>query len=170
MQVYCDCATFSSALNALLLKHNPIPSIVARFSNIMNIDPADYPRLTIHGPVSAKLIKAEEPVGDAARLLIVGPAGAGKSTFIEALAQDPSLRISSNQLEGFTQSVNTYSLMNVKRHGQQILLVDVPGFADTRISMMNIVSMLKEWMQESGAPDLGRILYFTPIHTAGFGF
>ncbi|KAF9035474.1 P-loop containing nucleoside triphosphate hydrolase protein, partial [Panaeolus papilionaceus] len=95
---------------------------------------------------------------------IVGPTGAGKSTFIEALAQDPSLRISSNQLEGFTQSINTYSVMNVSRLGNQISLVDVPGFADTRISMTNIVSMLKTWMQESGAPDLGLILFFTPIH------
>ncbi|KAF9035451.1 hypothetical protein BJ165DRAFT_1562087, partial [Panaeolus papilionaceus] len=53
--------------------------------------------------------------------------------------------------------------MNVNRYGEQISLVDVPGFADTRISMTNIVSMLKEWMRESG--NLGRILYFTPIHS-----
>ncbi|KAF9035446.1 hypothetical protein BJ165DRAFT_645378 [Panaeolus papilionaceus] len=131
----------------------------------MNIDPAEYPNLRINGPVSAKPAKAEDVGWHAVVLLIVGPTGAGKSTFIEALAQDPSIRISSNQLEGFTQTVNTYSLVNVSRSGSPIALVDVPGFADTRISMTNIVSMLKEWMQETGAYDLGRILYFTPIHS-----
>ncbi|KAF9052152.1 hypothetical protein BJ165DRAFT_1525011 [Panaeolus papilionaceus] len=131
----------------------------------MNIDPADYPNLMINGPITAQLAIAPHNVNWTGQILIVGPTGAGKSTFIEALAQDPSLRISSNQLEGFTQTVNTYRLMNVKRHAQQIWLVDVPGFADTRISMMNIVSMLKEWMQESGVVNLGCILYFTPIHS-----
>ncbi|KAF9035437.1 hypothetical protein BJ165DRAFT_1509614 [Panaeolus papilionaceus] len=131
----------------------------------MNIDPADYPNLRINGPVSAKPAKAEDVGWHAVVLLIVGPTGAGKSTFIEALAQDSSLRISSNQLEGFTQTVNTYSLMNVDYANFPISLVDVPGFADTRISMTNIVAMLKAWMQESGASSLGRILYFTPIHS-----
>ncbi|KAF9035449.1 hypothetical protein BJ165DRAFT_1533456 [Panaeolus papilionaceus] len=130
----------------------------------MNIDLGDYPNLRVSGPITANLVKPGD-LGYDYPVLIVGPTGAGKSTFIEALAQDPSLRISSNQLEGFTQTVNTYSLMNVNNSGVPISLVDVPGFADTRISMTNIVSLLKEWMQETKVGDLGRILYFTPIHS-----
>ncbi|KAF9035442.1 hypothetical protein BJ165DRAFT_1615379 [Panaeolus papilionaceus] len=130
----------------------------------MNIDPSDYPYLEINDPISVKLHKLID-VDEEGLILIVGPTGAGKSTFIEALAQDPSLRISSNQLEGFTQTVNTYSLMHVTRSGYEISLVDVPGFADTQISMTNIVSMLKEWMQKTEVEHLGRILYFTPIHS-----
>ncbi|KAF9035493.1 hypothetical protein BJ165DRAFT_1533494 [Panaeolus papilionaceus] len=129
----------------------------------MNIGPAGYLNLRINGPISAKRVESDE-IEEPGLLLIVGPTGAGKSTFIEALAQDASLHLSSNQLDGFTQTVNTYNLMNVDYSESQISLVDVPGFADTRISMMSIVSMLKAWMRESGAVNFGRILYFTPIH------
>ncbi|KAF9035491.1 hypothetical protein BJ165DRAFT_1562233 [Panaeolus papilionaceus] len=149
MQVFCDGVASSLTTIALLLNHNPILTFITAFSNIMNIDPADYPNLNIDGPITAKLAISPYRVNLHGVILIVGPTGAGKSTFIEALAQDPSLRISSNQLEGFTQTVNTYSLMNVNSSGLKISLVDVPGFADTTISMTNIVSMLKEWMQES---------------------
>ncbi|KAF9035460.1 hypothetical protein BJ165DRAFT_1533465 [Panaeolus papilionaceus] len=164
MQICCDGVASSLTTITPLLKHNHNPTITTPFSNIMNIDPANYPYLDIDGPITVQLVKPSY-LDEVYPLLIVGPTGAGKSTFIEALAQDPSLRISSNKLEGFTQTVNTYTLMNVKRYAQQIWLVDVPGFADTRISMTNIVSMLKEWMQETGAGDLGHILYFTPIHS-----
>ena len=68
MQLRWACVALSLTTITLFLHHNHIPTIVAPFSNIMNTDPADYPRLTIDGPVSAKLIKAKD-VGDAARLL-----------------------------------------------------------------------------------------------------
>ncbi|KAF9032197.1 hypothetical protein BJ165DRAFT_1410905 [Panaeolus papilionaceus] len=44
-----------------------------------------------------------------------------------------------------------------------IYLVDVPGFADTKISSMGIVSMLRNMIQANNNTYF-RILYFTPIH------
>ncbi|KAF9044925.1 hypothetical protein BJ165DRAFT_1317976, partial [Panaeolus papilionaceus] len=91
-----------------------------------------------------------------------GPTGAGKSSFIEAVACNSSLQISSNRLEGFTQSISTYRVKNVHQAGDPIYLVDVPGFADTKISMMGIVSMLREWAKKTGY--ISHILYFMPIN------
>ncbi|KAF9030165.1 P-loop containing nucleoside triphosphate hydrolase protein, partial [Panaeolus papilionaceus] len=102
---------------------------------------------------------------------ILGPTGTGKSTFIEALASNASLGISSNRLEGFTQSISAYQLINVQKNsGRPIYLVDVPGFSDTKISEMKILSMLKDWRAKSGdhvcrLHYFCRILYFMPINS-----
>ncbi|KAF9034777.1 hypothetical protein BJ165DRAFT_1562939 [Panaeolus papilionaceus] len=96
--------------------------------------------------------------------VLLGPTGSGKSTFIESLAANTSLSISSNKLEGFTQSVNIYWIVNIQYYtGSPIYLVDVPGFADSKISSMGIVSMLRKMLQTNDNPFF-MILYFTPIH------
>ncbi|KAF9039748.1 hypothetical protein BJ165DRAFT_1613496 [Panaeolus papilionaceus] len=97
--------------------------------------------------------------------VLLGPTGSGKSSFIEAVASDPSLGLSSDKLEGFTQSVSIYRIINVVTPlGYPIYLVDVPGFADSKISAMGIVSMLKDMMQTNPALYSFRILYHTPIN------
>ncbi|KAF9037217.1 hypothetical protein BJ165DRAFT_1307452, partial [Panaeolus papilionaceus] len=99
---------------------------------------------------------------------ILGPTGAGKSTFIEVLDSNKSLKISSNQLEGFTQLISLYRLRNVTSYGYPTYLVDVPGFADSKISEMRIVSMLKDWIAAVGMPsrmgNVWHIMYFTPVN------
>ncbi|KAF9037268.1 hypothetical protein BJ165DRAFT_1375564, partial [Panaeolus papilionaceus] len=93
----------------------------------------------------------------------MGPTGAGKSSFIEALGLKGSTKISSNGLDGCTQAVSTYKLIHVTdSDGDPIYLVDSPGFADTKISEMAIVSMLQKWMNENGI-IFHHILYLTPI-------
>ncbi|KAF9039806.1 hypothetical protein BJ165DRAFT_340129 [Panaeolus papilionaceus] len=100
--------------------------------------------------------------------VLLGPTGSGKSSFIEAVASNPSLGLSSDKLEGFTQSVSIYHIINaVTPLGYPIYLVDVPGFADSKISVMSIVSMLKDMLQTN--PPLNmlhmlNILYHTPIN------
>ncbi|KAF9039735.1 hypothetical protein BJ165DRAFT_1596335 [Panaeolus papilionaceus] len=61
---------------------------------------------------------------------LLGPTGSGKSSFVEAVASNPSLGLSSDKLEGFTQSVSIYRIINVYTEVSQLLpiyLVDVPG-------------------------------------------
>ncbi|KAF9039774.1 hypothetical protein BJ165DRAFT_1530808 [Panaeolus papilionaceus] len=100
--------------------------------------------------------------------VLLGPTGSGKSSFIEAVASDPSLGLSSNKLEGFTQCVSIYRIINaVMLSGYPIYLVDVPGFADSKISAMGIVSMLKDMIQTKHL-DGFRILYHTPINNPRF--
>ncbi|KAF9039738.1 hypothetical protein BJ165DRAFT_335900 [Panaeolus papilionaceus] len=97
--------------------------------------------------------------------VLLGPTGSGKSSFIEAVASNPSLGLSSDKLEGFTQTVSIYRIINaVRPSGSPIYLVDVPSFADSKISVMNIVSMLKDMLQTNKDLYGFRILYHTPIN------
>ncbi|KAF9032234.1 hypothetical protein BJ165DRAFT_1410926 [Panaeolus papilionaceus] len=117
--------------------------------------------ITVSGAVSVEQVSR---IYEGFVFVLLGPTGSGKSTFIESLAPHTSLGLSSNKLEGFTQSVNIYQIVNIKVTGTApIYLVDVPGFADTKISSMGIVSMLRKMIRTNDNPDF-YILYFTPIH------
>ncbi|KAF9037173.1 P-loop containing nucleoside triphosphate hydrolase protein [Panaeolus papilionaceus] len=128
----------------------------------------EYNIIKVVGTVSVELIDRLEEVRGKLEpfqvILILGPTGAGKSTFIEALDSNKSLKISSNQLEGFTQSISLYRLIGVERIGDPVYLIDVPGFADTKISEMKIVSMLKDWMKAVELRNIHHVLYFTPVN------
>ncbi|KAF9032248.1 hypothetical protein BJ165DRAFT_1517937, partial [Panaeolus papilionaceus] len=57
-----------------------------------------------------------------------------------------------------------YRIINAWNNGgNPIYLVDVPGFADSKISVNRIVSMLKETLQAHLEGRFFYILYFTPI-------
>ncbi|KAF9034788.1 hypothetical protein BJ165DRAFT_1615658 [Panaeolus papilionaceus] len=124
-------------------------------------------RITVSGPLSVERVSKVGRIDGSADFLVfvlLGPTGSGKSTFIESLAPNTTLGISSNKLEGFTQSVVIYRIVNIKsKRGNPIYLVDVPGFADTKISSMSIVLMLRKMIQTNSNTNF-RILYFTPIH------
>ncbi|KAF9032218.1 hypothetical protein BJ165DRAFT_1535165 [Panaeolus papilionaceus] len=127
--------------------------------------------ITISGAVSVERVSKVGRIDGSLGFVVfvlLGPTGSGKSTFIESLAPNTSLGLSSDKLEGFTQSVNIYRILNIKSKGtvgtgNPIYLVDVPGFADAKISSMGIVSMLRNMIQTNNNPFF-HILYFTPIH------
>ncbi|KAF9034846.1 hypothetical protein BJ165DRAFT_666907 [Panaeolus papilionaceus] len=123
--------------------------------------------IKIFGAVSVERVSklGMDGVGDYAVFVLLGPTGSGKSSFIEAVTSNPSLGLSSDKLEGFTQSVSIYRIINVvSQYGSAIYLVDVPGFADSRISAMSIVSMLKDMIQANPTLSHFQILYHTPIN------
>ncbi|KAF9044906.1 P-loop containing nucleoside triphosphate hydrolase protein [Panaeolus papilionaceus] len=125
-----------------------------------------YHSIKIDGPVSVTPV-SKIPGVSITIVLLLGPTGSGKSSFIEALAPKGSLQISSHLLEGCTQSISVYVVDNVTSvsyRGEQIFIVDVPGFGDTKISEMSIVVMIKKFMRDMDITNLGRILYFTPIN------
>ncbi|PPR08151.1 hypothetical protein CVT24_012451 [Panaeolus cyanescens] len=100
------------------------------------------------------------------RCLIMGPTGAGKSSFIEALAGPNSsiTNLSSGQLEGFTQEVQGYEINGIECDPRNVVhLIDTPGFADSKISEYEIVSKIKRWMKENDVGYFHRIFYFHPI-------
>ncbi|KAF9041675.1 hypothetical protein BJ165DRAFT_1490294 [Panaeolus papilionaceus] len=84
--------------------------------------------------------------------LIMGPTGAGKSSFIEALAGEScNFLISKDQLSGYTQHVTDYALINVTTSsGNPIHIIDTPGFADTNISELEVITMINEWISKKG--------------------
>ncbi|KAF9037991.1 P-loop containing nucleoside triphosphate hydrolase protein [Panaeolus papilionaceus] len=127
-----------------------------------------YENLKVTEPVSVTQASKDSSISNGWRVLIMGPTGAGKSSFIEALGLKGTSKISSNGLDGCTQTISTYHLNNVTRDGSVIYLVDSPGFADSKISEMSIVTMLQRWLKDHGqvffySLVFDHILYFTPI-------
>ncbi|KAF9053469.1 P-loop containing nucleoside triphosphate hydrolase protein [Panaeolus papilionaceus] len=131
----------------------------------------NYPklnRLTIHGDISINQFKPvtadDRIIPGSTCILIMGPTGSGKSSFIEALAaKSQQLSISKDQLAGYTQTVNCYEVINVMRDGRNICLVDTPGFSDSKISEVEIIDMIRKWMQDQSYGSSQRILYMMPI-------
>ncbi|KAF9047928.1 hypothetical protein BJ165DRAFT_1527185 [Panaeolus papilionaceus] len=108
-------------------------------------------------------------------ILILGPTGAGKSRasvyglpFIEALAgEGQSLGLSKDQLAGFTQDVTGYKVKNAIVKWRSLTftlcLIDTPGFSDTKISELEIITKVKKWMTDQHVGRLYGVLYFSPI-------
>ncbi|PPR03133.1 hypothetical protein CVT24_008486 [Panaeolus cyanescens] len=106
-------------------------------------------------------------------ILLAGPTGSGKSSFIEALGNNKSLGISKNQLEGFTQTVTAYHVKNMmanctRKHGIMIpvCLLDSPGFCDTNISEIEVIEQVRSWLDNWPRSNvhINVILYFCPIN------
>ncbi|KAF9042370.1 hypothetical protein BJ165DRAFT_264926 [Panaeolus papilionaceus] len=108
--------------------------------------------------------------------LVMGPTGAGKSRFIEALAGNDALGISKDQLESVTQVITTYELTNIEawkgpgtsitKYGAEegrFYILDTPGFSDSQISEFEIIEMVKEWMNAHKCSSIATILYLWPI-------
>ncbi|KAF9034900.1 hypothetical protein BJ165DRAFT_1533917 [Panaeolus papilionaceus] len=133
-----------------------IPDFATRLKYIEVLGPVSVERASNFGP------RINE--GTYLVFVLLGPTGSGKSSFIEAVASNPSLGLSSDKLEGFTQSVSIYRIINVGVYDSPIYLVDVPGFADSKVSAMSIVSMLKDMIQTNPTLWTFRILYHTPIN------
>ncbi|KAF9033127.1 hypothetical protein BJ165DRAFT_1515769 [Panaeolus papilionaceus] len=129
--------------------------------------------LQITGPVVVQRVRAEDMPQSPYCIVLVGPTGSGKSSFIEALnskSPGPSLGIAKNQLEGVTQEVTTYQLKGVlagvSTFDTPIYIVDTPGFSDPKLSEMHVVSDIQGWSKASNS-DLLRVrrraLYVHPI-------
>ncbi|PPQ66183.1 hypothetical protein CVT24_000160 [Panaeolus cyanescens] len=116
----------------------------------------------------------------------MGPTGAGKSAFIEALAgESQKLNISKDQLSGYTQEVTRYKLhgveyslnhtdvgnrprpRNPRNYRRQargpVYLIDTPGFCDSKISQIEIITSIKKWMQDNSLYFVDSVFYLQPI-------
>ncbi|KAF9033367.1 hypothetical protein BJ165DRAFT_1396480 [Panaeolus papilionaceus] len=106
---------------------------------------AEYPHLKFLDPISVVPVTPEDVKGKYVIVyLLMGPTGSGKSTFIESLSPDHKLDISKNSLESVTQEVVCYQVVNLMWHAWNILLVDTPGFLDTKMSESRITKMITE--------------------------
>ncbi|KAF9042401.1 hypothetical protein BJ165DRAFT_1349097, partial [Panaeolus papilionaceus] len=99
---------------------------------------------------------------------ILGPTGAGKSRFIEALAgEGQSLGIAKDQLAGFTQEVTGYKVKNAIVKWQfltfTLYLIDTPGFSDSKISELELITKVRKWMTDQRVGRLYGVLYLSPI-------
>jgi hypothetical protein len=96
-------------------------------------------------------------------VVVMGPTGAGKSTFIEhATRQD-------GQTVGHSWKSTTAKIRTVRvihpTDGRPIAFVDTPGFDDTFKSDIEILSMIADWLVQTykGNVNLATILYLHRI-------
>ena len=64
--------------------------------------------------------------------------------FIESLSPDRKLDISKDSLESVTQEVACYQVVNLTQQAWNVILVDTPGFLDTKLSESQITKMITE--------------------------
>ena len=62
--------------------------------------------------------------------------------------------ISKDQLAGFTQEVTAYKVKNAMLQWLDdiytLYLIDAPGFSDSKISELEIITKVKQWMKDQG--------------------
>ncbi|PPR02898.1 hypothetical protein CVT24_002282 [Panaeolus cyanescens] len=98
------------------------------------------------------------------RILIMGPTGAGKSSFVEAVAGPQSgIKISSGQLEGYTQEVTAYRIRGMTCNSRPIYLIDTPGFADAKVSDFQILTNVQQWVKDKNLLAVTKVLYIHPV-------
>ncbi|KAF9033533.1 hypothetical protein BJ165DRAFT_1534489 [Panaeolus papilionaceus] len=107
------------------------------------------------------------------KILILGPTGSGKSTFVEALAgKDQDLGLSNDQLDAVTQEVKAYELQQAvyvfgldDEDPWPIYMIDTPGFLDVRKSSMEIIDQVQSYTDRLGiSKNIDHILYLCPVN------
>ncbi|KAF8055862.1 P-loop containing nucleoside triphosphate hydrolase protein [Lyophyllum atratum] len=79
---------------------------------------------------------------------LLGPTGAGKSTFINTFFGDP-LAVVGNDLESKTKNVRHFCFLHPDFPGRRIMLVDTPGFDDTYLTDGEILRRIAIWLARS---------------------
>lgn len=100
---------------------------------------------------------------------LMGPTGAGKSAvcyhhslgdlftdliilfwfqFIESLAAHQGLKISGNSIDGVTQNVVCYKVINLQDSDYPVVLMDTPGLLDPQISERKIMTMISNALDD----------------------
>ncbi|PPQ76794.1 hypothetical protein CVT24_011337 [Panaeolus cyanescens] len=148
---------------------------------------SQYHYLQVDGKVSVRPIPENDTVSSNAWIYIVmGPTGSGKSShtyfyhipdqyqFIESLAEKKKPTISKDCLESVTQEVVAYDVRSLKRSNQQVIIVDTPGFLDTKLSESRIAKMITNKLTTlfppRSSPDaVVTILYFQPVTDVRIG-
>ncbi|KAF9037999.1 hypothetical protein BJ165DRAFT_1597072 [Panaeolus papilionaceus] len=135
----------------------------------MSTSAEEFSWLRMQGPLSVISMTPEDLRGESVRAyILMGPTGSGKSSFIEALSPHQDLAISKDTLESVTQKVTCYKAINLKCRLSFAcyILIDTPGFLDTKLSEQRITSMIVETLsrlRENADTMLVSILYFLPI-------
>jgi len=92
-------------------------------------------------------------------VVVMGPTGAGKSTFIEyATRQDG--RTIGHGLQSYTSDIRSVRT-NHPKDGRPVVFVDTPGFDDTYKSDLEILTMIAEWLVKTykSKSNLTTIIY-----------
>jgi len=99
---------------------------------------------------------------------VMGPTGAGKSTFINTVLGQESMLVGHN-LTSCTLQLQTVTIDPSLRHprlkGYRLVLVDTPGFDDTYVEDAEILGRIAKWLETSYREKkvLGGVIYLHDI-------
>ncbi|KXN84719.1 hypothetical protein AN958_12146 [Leucoagaricus sp. SymC.cos] len=85
-------------------------------------------------------------------IAFMGPTGSGKSFFIDLLTGNPGQR-AGHSLKSVTADIQATRVRHEK-YGDNIVLVDTPGFDDTLRSDMEILTMISDWLEKTYKNDV----------------
>ncbi|KAF9489918.1 hypothetical protein BDN71DRAFT_1525719 [Pleurotus eryngii] len=108
-------------------------------------------------------VKTEDLKEDDVIIAIMGPTGAGKSSFINMATGN--VTGVGHDLESCTNSIDILKFQCIERSMQDIIFVDTPGFDDTHKSDVEILEMIAGWLKQTYEQNvkLAGILYFHRI-------
>ncbi|KAF9047909.1 hypothetical protein BJ165DRAFT_1403534 [Panaeolus papilionaceus] len=149
-----------------------LPSSLVYFTRLKTpTSTRDYRRIEVNGPLSLVPVTPTEVEDQNLDIVILtGPTGSGKSSFIESLSPDQRLDISKDSLESVTQEVNCYRIVNLGFQSNHVdgsfVLMDTPGFLDPKLSEGRITKMITDSLdafRTYASYIVVFILYFQPI-------
>ncbi|KAJ8517855.1 hypothetical protein ONZ45_g5022 [Pleurotus djamor] len=93
-----------------------------------------------------KKIKVQDINSNDKIIALMGPTGAGKSTFIGVALNDSTLQGVGHKLNSFTDDV---SATRYTRGKDSVVFVDTPGFDDTTRSDTDILKLIASWLEKT---------------------
>ncbi|KAJ8517865.1 hypothetical protein ONZ45_g5019 [Pleurotus djamor] len=96
--------------------------------------------------MSTSVAKTHDLTSGDVVIAIMGPTGAGKSTFIAYASRQSGKKLVGNGLKSQTSQVQPYK---IKMGEQKVILVDTPGFDDTNMTDTQVLGMIADWLQKT---------------------
>jgi len=96
-------------------------------------------------------------------VVLMGPTGSGKSTFIECATRQDGQTVG-HKLRSFTSEIRTVRITHPKNN-RKVVFVDTPGFDDTTKTDVEILSMIADWLVQAyhRKVNLATIIYLHKI-------
>ncbi|KAF4588334.1 hypothetical protein EYR38_010302 [Pleurotus pulmonarius] len=97
-------------------------------------------------PVATEKVKTKSVSSQDIVIAVMGPTGAGKSTFISYACRKASKDLIGHNLESCTSKVQP---IRITTGTHNVILVDTPGFDDTNMSDTRVLGMIADWLLET---------------------